>query len=377
MKLSTQAVDDDERTASVAHDRRLDCRGRRRGRRDRRAARRRADDGGQPDQQPAVRSAPRTRWTQAFPPTAGAAVTDIVVVRSPRYTVDAPQFRALVRGLASDVRRAGGVDSVRTYLDARDPSLVSKDRHATMVQFAEASDDGIDDDRRRGRARRREPGVRRLGHRPEDARPRLQRALAERPAARRAPVRPAGRADHPAARLRGGRRRARPAADHAALDRGRARPRRRPRARVQPLGLRDQHADRDGARARDRLRAVRRLALPRGARPGPREARRDRRVGDDREPGGGLQRDDVRDRDVRDADRAELDHAQPRGGRDRRRDRLGRRLGDAAAGAARRCSATASTGCGSRSSAGARSRPPIPRAASGARSCARCCDGPG
>ncbi len=81
----------------------------------------------------------------AFPPTVGAAVTDIVVVRSPQYTVDASQFLALVRGLASAVRQAGGVDSVRTYLDARDPSLVTKDRHATMVQFAEVSDDGIDD----------------------------------------------------------------------------------------------------------------------------------------------------------------------------------------------------------------------------------------
>src|SRR5215471_11121535 len=81
----------------------------------------------------------------AFPPTAGAAVTDIVVVRSPRYNVDAPQFRALVRGLAAQVRRAGGVASVRSYLTARDPSLISRDRHATMVQFAAASDDGIDD----------------------------------------------------------------------------------------------------------------------------------------------------------------------------------------------------------------------------------------
>src|SRR5262244_506593 len=81
----------------------------------------------------------------AFPPTVGAAVTDIVVVRSPRYTVDAPQFRALVRGLAAQVRRADGVASVRSYLAARDPSLISKDRHATMVQFAAASDDGIDD----------------------------------------------------------------------------------------------------------------------------------------------------------------------------------------------------------------------------------------
>ena len=74
----------------------------------------------------------------------GAAVTDIVVVRSPQYTVDAPQFRALVRGIAADVRLAG-VASVRTYLDAPDQSLVTRDRHATIVQFSEASDDGIDE----------------------------------------------------------------------------------------------------------------------------------------------------------------------------------------------------------------------------------------
>src|SRR5262249_40216818 len=83
--------------------------------------------------------------SRAFPPTAGAAVTDIVVVRSARYTVEAPQFRALVGRLAADVRGAGGVESVRSYLDSRDPSLVSSDRHATMVQFAARSDDGIDD----------------------------------------------------------------------------------------------------------------------------------------------------------------------------------------------------------------------------------------
>jgi putative drug exporter of the RND superfamily len=81
----------------------------------------------------------------AFPETAGAAITDIVVVRSARFTVDAPQFKSLVRTLASQVRRADGVESVRSYTDARDPSLVSKDRHAALVQFAAASDDGIDD----------------------------------------------------------------------------------------------------------------------------------------------------------------------------------------------------------------------------------------
>jgi uncharacterized membrane protein YdfJ with MMPL/SSD domain len=81
---------------------------------------------------------------RAFPPIVNGAVTDIIVARSPRYTVDAPRFRALVRGLAADVRLAGVV-SVRTYLDAHDPSLVTKNRHAMMVQFSEASDDGIDD----------------------------------------------------------------------------------------------------------------------------------------------------------------------------------------------------------------------------------------
>src|SRR5262245_54963580 len=55
----------------------------------------------------------------AFPPTVGAAITDIIVVRSPRYTVDASQFQSFVRRLVSQVRRAEGVESVRSYLDAR------------------------------------------------------------------------------------------------------------------------------------------------------------------------------------------------------------------------------------------------------------------
>src|SRR2546423_11353779 len=62
----------------------------------------------------------------AFPPSAGA-VTDIVVVRSLQYTVDAPPFKRLVEGLTRDVRQAGGVDVVRSYVDTPDPKLVSKD----------------------------------------------------------------------------------------------------------------------------------------------------------------------------------------------------------------------------------------------------------
>jgi putative drug exporter of the RND superfamily len=82
--------------------------------------------------------------SQALARSEGAAITDIVVVRSPRYTVDASQFQALVRALAAEIRQAG-VATVRSYLDAHDPSLVTKDRHATMVQFSKASEGGIDD----------------------------------------------------------------------------------------------------------------------------------------------------------------------------------------------------------------------------------------
>ena len=83
----------------------------------------------------------------AFPAASTASMTDVVVVRSPRYTVDAPQFRAFVNTLAGQVRDAKNVESVRAYPQANDPSLVSKDRHATMVQFAmpDESTSGIDD----------------------------------------------------------------------------------------------------------------------------------------------------------------------------------------------------------------------------------------
>jgi len=83
----------------------------------------------------------------AFPAASSAAITDIVVVRSPRFTVAAPRFRAFVRDLAAEVRAAKDVRSVRSYLGEGGSSLVSKDRHATMVQFAmpDESSSGIDD----------------------------------------------------------------------------------------------------------------------------------------------------------------------------------------------------------------------------------------
>ncbi len=83
----------------------------------------------------------------AFPAASSAAITDIVVVHSQRHTVGEPQFRTFVRTLSGRVRAAEDVESVRTYLEADNPSLVSADRHATMVQLAmpDESGSGIDD----------------------------------------------------------------------------------------------------------------------------------------------------------------------------------------------------------------------------------------
>jgi putative drug exporter of the RND superfamily len=76
---------------------------------------------------------------RAFPPEPGEVVTDVVVVRSDRYTVDSPEFSSFVRALASrsDIP---ALSNAQTYLDDGARSLVSQDRHATIVQI------GLDDD---------------------------------------------------------------------------------------------------------------------------------------------------------------------------------------------------------------------------------------
>src|SRR4029450_11616436 len=83
----------------------------------------------------------------AFPAASSAGITDIVDIHSSRYTVQSARFRAIVGTLAGEVRDAKGVKAVRTYLTTDDPSLVSKDRHATMLQLAmpNESSPGIDD----------------------------------------------------------------------------------------------------------------------------------------------------------------------------------------------------------------------------------------
>jgi putative drug exporter of the RND superfamily len=76
---------------------------------------------------------------QAFPPGANELVTDLVVVRSDRYTVDSPQFERFVRELVSG-SDVPALSNAATYLEDGDRSLLSADRHATIVPI------GLDDD---------------------------------------------------------------------------------------------------------------------------------------------------------------------------------------------------------------------------------------
>jgi putative drug exporter of the RND superfamily len=79
---------------------------------------------------------------KAFPPTPAdlkRQVSDVVLVSSSRYTVDAPRFRAAVAKLAARIRATGKVRNDQTYLTGN-PSLVSRDRHATLIQLLIVSD---------------------------------------------------------------------------------------------------------------------------------------------------------------------------------------------------------------------------------------------
>ena len=65
--------------------------------------------------------------------------SDIVVIRSDEHTVDSPAFESFVRSLV-DENDVPGLARPRTYLDG-DASLVSDDRHATIVQLAIPDED--------------------------------------------------------------------------------------------------------------------------------------------------------------------------------------------------------------------------------------------
>jgi len=82
---------------------------------------------------------------RSFPAGSRASATDVIVVRSERYTVDSAQFRSFVGRLVGEVRQGVGVASATTYLDGANPSLLSQDRHATVVLVDVADSDAIED----------------------------------------------------------------------------------------------------------------------------------------------------------------------------------------------------------------------------------------
>ena len=122
----------------MAHHRLVDRRRRARSRSDRRPARRQLDHRRQADEQPRVGAS--TRCSRArVSPDPRTTVTDIVVVRSDRYTVD----RRSSRASCDDLRRQQHdvLAQAPTYLTDASPSLVSRDRHATMALLDIEDDD--------------------------------------------------------------------------------------------------------------------------------------------------------------------------------------------------------------------------------------------
>jgi uncharacterized membrane protein YdfJ with MMPL/SSD domain len=82
------------------------------------------------------------RLFTAFPPQPEQFVTDLVVVRSEESMVDDQRFKDFVRRVEADVRATQAVQNARTYVQASDDSLVSKDRHATVMPIAIVDEDG-------------------------------------------------------------------------------------------------------------------------------------------------------------------------------------------------------------------------------------------
>jgi putative drug exporter of the RND superfamily len=69
----------------------------------------------------------------AFPPDPRQNFSDIVLVRSSRWTVDEPPFRAFIQRLAQEGRATGKIHDAQVYYATRDPSLVSRDHHAMII----------------------------------------------------------------------------------------------------------------------------------------------------------------------------------------------------------------------------------------------------
>jgi putative drug exporter of the RND superfamily len=75
------------------------------------------------------------------------AVDEVIVVRSEDAVVTDPAFAREVRGLADAARKSGSVAEIQTYLDANGSTLVSADKHATIlpVVLTEKPEERIED----------------------------------------------------------------------------------------------------------------------------------------------------------------------------------------------------------------------------------------
>ena len=76
---------------------------------------------------------------QNFPPDRNT-VDELVVVRSPRYTVDQPAFKRFVGSLVQQGSATGVVSNAFVYYRNGDRTLVSADRHATLIGIQRSAD---------------------------------------------------------------------------------------------------------------------------------------------------------------------------------------------------------------------------------------------
>jgi putative drug exporter of the RND superfamily len=74
-----------------------------------------------------------------FPPDSHA-VDELIVVRSASHTVEQPVFRQFVDRLLAQAKQSGVVYRAATYYAAHDPTLVSRDRHATLITVQRQAD---------------------------------------------------------------------------------------------------------------------------------------------------------------------------------------------------------------------------------------------
>jgi RND superfamily putative drug exporter len=79
------------------------------------------------------------------PPDPQREFTDVIVVRSDELTVDDPEFRRTVDQLERDARNSGALVSSRTYYGTSDSTLVSTNRHATLVPVFVRDEEAVAD----------------------------------------------------------------------------------------------------------------------------------------------------------------------------------------------------------------------------------------